>query len=129
MIHRGSWIECVMPAYSAVKRRWPALPRCPGIYAIYDGASLLYIGSSVDLLKRLRAHGNSGRWPDAARIKFSPMGSRWVERERRLVARLRPSGNKEWNRDHNNEPCRLYPVPGGGVERITRAEFQRRWGR
>ena len=90
------------------------LPAAPGVYAIYEGDDLVYIGSSDNLRRRLKAHAWSGRWgwvERPARVKFSPTQFGWRSRERRLVKRLTPPGNRQWH-PVNGKRRRLRRVGG-----------------
>jgi hypothetical protein len=80
----------------AWRRRWN-LPNWPGVYAFYIDGRLIYIGSALNLRKRIAAHVNSRRWVAGIAVKIAVTPRGWRERERRLIDRLRPSDNREWN--------------------------------
>jgi hypothetical protein len=121
----GRWFRVGIPTPSTIRgrRRW-VIPKCPGTYALYEDGELVYIGSSVNLLDRVRAHINSGRWdPWRLTAKVSPMASGWAQRERQLVDRLQPRDNRQWNRAHVIEQRRFYPDGRGEWMRCTRREW------
>lgn len=75
-----------------------------GCYAIFDGTQLVYIGSAVDLRKRLSNQGIIARMPrphaklgSIPRPRLKITGSKrwgdWLTREARLIRRLRPPLN------------------------------------
>lgn len=94
------WIELGHPPEErAMWRnwRWDACPVLPGLYAIYERGRLVYIGSSQNLRARLRSHFNKHHWSRSdAWIKIVLVTEGWRERERRLVARLKPRDNRQW---------------------------------
>jgi DNA polymerase-3 subunit epsilon len=79
-----------------------ALPSTPGVYLFRDGLGrVLYVGKSVDVRSRARAHFRAGAarpsWaPHAASVDArstrSELGALLLER--RLIGELRPPGNK-----------------------------------
>jgi len=76
------------------------LPQAPGVYAIYEDGRLSYIGSAVDLNRRLRAHCSSQRWGVGGKhvtVKFSLSERDWRLRERGLIKRLTPPFNQQWH--------------------------------
>lgn len=92
---------------------WPssagqALPREPGVYAVYFNGTLSYIGQTVDLRNRFSEHrfrhGYAknivtpwGDYPDDTTIVIKFSRSRrygdWAMRELRLIRRLLPRLN------------------------------------
>jgi excinuclease UvrABC nuclease subunit len=90
-------------------RRWftptpGRVPPAPGLYALFSGEQLLYLGSSVNLRDRLTDHGVGRSWKRPpgrftavrrlrVRIALEPRRGRWLMREWRLIDRLRPPMN------------------------------------
>lgn len=77
-------------------RRW-SVTTAPGVYAIYEADRLLYIGQAVNLRKRLISHVNSFRWKQGLTFKIAVTLFGLTTRERRLIERLAPPHNREWN--------------------------------
>src|ERR1043165_10119133 len=48
------------------------IPHLPGCYAIFNNGELVYIGSAVNLRRRIRAQGIIQRWPPAP-TRFGPL--------------------------------------------------------
>jgi excinuclease UvrABC nuclease subunit len=92
------------------------VPELPGVYAVYDHGQLVYIGSSTNLRRRLRAYGRkrssrfdrrgveqwfSPGWsyegPRATffKVKMATKQGEWLMREWRLISRLKPCYNTE----------------------------------
>jgi excinuclease UvrABC nuclease subunit len=77
------------------------LPQCPIVYAIYSSGSLVYIGSTRNLRKRIRGHKchNFKSWGGAETITVKARRCRkfgeWLMVELRLINRLKPRYNKE----------------------------------
>lgn len=67
----------------------------PGVYVLYaTGGAVLYVGHSVDIADRLRVHDK--RFTVAfAKICVLPKKHDRMTLERRLIFRLRPSGNSQ----------------------------------
>ena len=81
------------------------LPESPGVYAIYVLKELVYIGSTKNLRRRLQSHininlklsfTNTSVWRESVQFKVSLSRSLgdWLQREFRLVCRLKPELNK-----------------------------------
>lgn len=88
------------------------VPKCPGVYALYDRSSLFYIGCTTNLRSRLESHilthgqysveESPGIWPSYWHstgylvIKYSIPFKHgdWATREIRLLTRVRPRRNK-----------------------------------
>lgn len=98
-------------------------PPVPGVYALFSGHRLLYIGSAVNLRDRCTDHGIGRSWKrppgrftatPALRVKVSPepIAGRWLMREYRLIRRLRPplnrtaTGTGRRRRSHRPGPSR-----------------------
>lgn len=113
-----------------------ALPDCPGVYVFRDGAGRpLYVGKSVSLRTRARAHFRAGAQPvgwteHAAAVDHRATGSELgaLVLENRLIKALRPPGNVRGRRADSLVylRCRLdiafpvlevarEPAPGHGV--------------
>lgn len=95
---RTRWLAVEIPAPSTMLsfRRW-SIPRLPGVYAVYRGEALVYIGSSINLRSRLQTHFSLRHWRHSdVSVKVSAMDAGWRERERKLVKRLRPPNNRQW---------------------------------
>jgi excinuclease UvrABC nuclease subunit len=76
------------------------LPNKPGVYAIYDGTQLVYIGSTSSLRNRFGMHKKLMNGLNFAHIKvsFSSSYGDWTKRELRLIKRLNPELNKHSTR-------------------------------
>lgn len=87
------------------------LPRCAGVYAIYFGDELVYIGQSSSVAARLVEHDiryGYGRniitpWGDVpedtpirVKVKRSRRFGDWAMDEIRLICRLRPRFNRQY---------------------------------
>ena len=79
------------------RRRW-TVPEESGIYAVSENTSLVYVGSSVNLRLRIGQHFTRAHWPSSVTVKVSLSETDWRARERRLIERLRPRDNRQWNR-------------------------------
>lgn len=104
---RGNWFSYPVPPQTTLcrRRKWPGMPRHPGVYAIYENGALIYIGSSVNLRVRLQSHVSGlllRRSADALVLKFSIMDSDWATRERRLIERLKPKLNRQWSKPRSD---------------------------
>lgn len=79
------------------------LPAVSGVYAVYEGQILMYLGSTVNLRTRLFIHRQTnsklGRLVDSgkATIKYRPSFKYgdWAMVELRLINRLKPVLNKK----------------------------------
>lgn len=105
--------------YSEIVSRWKIIPTnaiftdvpsCPGVYAIYKGNELVYVGQTSNLRKRLTTHRCSARGGNTRRLtaidclgttalwfKVRPCDHRfgeWLSLEYRLLRRLRPKLNR-----------------------------------
>jgi hypothetical protein len=98
-------------------------PHAPGLYALFSGPTLLYIGSAVSIRDRLTEHGLRPRrftipaaWALVPRLRLKIAASRrpgdWLMREYRLIRRLRPPRNRvhggtgRRRRNHRSDPPR-----------------------
>lgn len=73
----------------------PDFPRAPGVYVIYDGDDLLYVGSTCNLRSRLHQHIHQGIFDfDIVKFSASRRVGEWAYRELRLLNRLRPPKNR-----------------------------------
>lgn len=74
-----------------------ALPTEPGVYVFYRDGRVCYVGSSVNLKRRIQYHGvtangETAKGPiDACKVKTMKRWGSWLEAEARLIRRLRPS--------------------------------------
>jgi excinuclease UvrABC nuclease subunit len=104
-VHRKRWFPVLVPSPPNPRRhrKW-VIPAAPGVYAFYWQAELIYIGSAANLRKRIQAHANSFRWREGMTVKAACQPYGWEARERRLIERLRPSDNREWNRSKRPTP-------------------------
>lgn len=86
--------------------RTVAAPRHPGVYVVYLGGRVVYVGSSWSLGERFPYHGLSridGTWTTpwgespylVVKYKISRRFGDWLMDEIRLIRRLNPSGNKQ----------------------------------
>lgn len=74
-----------------------SLPAKPGLYIVYSGATCLYVGSSVNVLSRLRKHGNSEMFGahNATHVDFVPVAEDQLGgEENSAIRKLRPILNK-----------------------------------
>lgn len=95
------WFRISEPTRTKRGRRKPwQAPPLPGVYALYLRGRLIYIGCAVNIRARLSAHAASRRWVDGLSIKAAITLSGAERRERRLIERLKPSDNREWNQAH-----------------------------
>lgn len=72
------------------------IPHAPGVYAIYSGSELVYIGSAESIRARLRDHSILREVDrEKCTVKFSVARAcgDWMSREYRLIQRLRPPLN------------------------------------
>src|ERR1035441_5611701 len=79
------------------------VPESPGVYAIYSGASVIYIGQSVNMRHRLSDHYREMLSESASRfdnyrlksVKFRPCKKleEWLSLELKLIHRLSPALN------------------------------------
>lgn len=68
----------------------------PGVYAIFDGRSLLYVGSSLNLASRLSGHPVRRQYRQAnIRVRYTKRGDH-LSAEFKLIERLQPKLNKTW---------------------------------
>lgn len=91
---RGRWVACELRA----------TPTDAGCYALFNAGKIVYIGSAVNLRKRLRNHGLCQRW-QRQRTRFGQVGELSLKvcidrrrfehatRELRLISRLKPPHN------------------------------------
>jgi hypothetical protein len=120
------------PLFSLYEKRLPwvrvtgrncDVPELPGVYAVYDHGELVYIGSSVNLRRRLWAYGRKqqfgkrsgsapARWfspgwsyegPHATffKVKMATKQGEWLMREWRLISRLKPKYNSDGAKRRN----------------------------
>ena len=93
-----------------------AAPASPGCYAVLARGRVLYLGSAVNIRKRLQDHGLGCRWSrrrcpwgELSSIELRTCGSRrfgdWLAREARLIRRLRPPGNSKHARTREPGRC------------------------
>lgn len=91
-------------------RRWrqtdlDRVPAAAGVYAIFSGTRLVYIGSAVHMRERLNDHGVGRSWKRGPgrfsalpqlRLKVALAGrpGEHLAREFRLITRLRPPENR-----------------------------------
>jgi hypothetical protein len=115
---RVSWRKPVVTRNES-RSRWSShdvfsleqVPSAPGCYTFYLNGILFYVGSSENLKTRLLSYRISQRrdattghrliitpWGEAETVTVKVSGSArfgdWLMRERRLIARLQPPGNK-----------------------------------
>lgn len=96
----------IFPRHSA-----PRLPQSPGVYVIYIGGEIVYIGQSVNIRNRICGynlrygyspciHTPWGDYPAhtpiVAKIKLSKRLGDWAMWEIRLIARLKPMFNRHF---------------------------------
>lgn len=89
--------------------QWLSVPALPGVYAIYLGGEVVYIGQSANLRNRLQGHciraGYAKNirtpWGDfpatvsvLGKAKITKRFGDWAMWELRLIERLRPTFNK-----------------------------------
>lgn len=73
-----------------------SLPAKPGLYIVYSGATCLYVGSSVNILNRLRKHNKNDSFVahNATHVDFIPIPREQLgEEENSAVRKLRPTLN------------------------------------
>ena len=75
------------------------VPSAPGCYALYRGGMVEYIGSTLNLRERLRAHGYSSG--DYVKIRLSTRKGDWMMREYRLIDRINPPKNRHYRSDRS----------------------------
>ena len=88
---------------------WLSLPTQPGVYVIYIGGEVVYVGQSANLRNRIQGHkirnGYArnirtpwGEFPDDVQVTGKAKVSRrfgdWAMWELRLIERIRPIFNK-----------------------------------
>lgn len=106
--YRGTWQHLRRCDADREDVPYRLAPHEPGVYAIYaKGGVLRYIGSSQDLRTRLSAHRCTmpfvlGLTPYTVKFAVTPID--WVKRERRLIERLAPPANRQWNPRKRWEP-------------------------
>lgn len=93
------------------------VPELPGVYAVYEHGELVYIGSSINLRRRLRAYGRKrinrfrrnglnqqwfspgwsyeGPYATHFKVKMATRQGEWLMREWLLISRLKPCYNTE----------------------------------
>jgi hypothetical protein len=96
----GNWVSFTMPALRRGRREWPIPQNVSGVYAVYQFGQVVYVGSSDrNIAGRLGCHAvRFGE--DGLRVKLRVMrpDKRQIRlRERRLIKRLKPAYNQQWN--------------------------------
>ena len=74
-----------------------SLPPKPGLYIVYSGATCLYVGSSVNVLNRLRKHNKGDVFVahNVTHVEFIPVCREQLgEEENSTIRKLRPVLNK-----------------------------------
>lgn len=96
----GQWahVGTLLPvqSLSTVRYNFKGIPTLPGVYAFSLHGQIVYIGSAVNLRKRISAHVNSRRWVGGISVRVAVTLHDWRGRERRLIERLRPRSNRQW---------------------------------
>lgn len=92
-----SWRGCPRACIEQIEAEW-GWPKKPisGLYFLWNGPELIYIGRSKDLRLRLRQHAKQG-WPmgrpdSVGMLRYHHVAARLLEA--RLIERFRPRGNK-----------------------------------
>ena len=98
------------------------IPKLTGVYVIYCGGLIYYIGHSTKVRNRLLSHGirfytNRFEWPKTGQIteiktRIVTKPGDWLRLEYVLIHRLRPSGNSTANPERPRLPPRR-PLKGG----------------
>lgn len=96
----GNWVSFTMPELKRGRRAWPIPQAVAGVYVVYRFGQVIYIGSSDrNMAGRLGCH--AARFGETGlRVKLRvmrPHRSRIRWRERRLIKRLKPLYNQQWN--------------------------------
>ena len=75
------------------------IPAVAGCYAMYNcNGYIKYIGSTTNLRTRLHCHYREAKPTGLVKISVSRKYGDWAMRELRLIRRLRPSHNKQYNK-------------------------------
>ncbi len=98
------------------------IPEEPGCYVIYMDGRVVYVGSTTNVLKRIKAHGirlarySNGyysAWGRAHRLlvkcKVGERYGEWRMWEARLIKRLQPPYNRRGVRPENREEFKAAP--------------------
>lgn len=102
--HRSRWIS--LPGILK-EGSWKELPAVPGVYVVYSGKTVVYIGSAHNIRNRISSHqvevrcpgADSHDWRDYPRLRlkyktFARFGE-WLMVEARLIQRLQPASNRK----------------------------------
>ena len=78
-----------------VKGVWASVPRQPGVYFAFHGEKLIYVGSSVDMGRRLRCHNKLRGWPAGTMIRWHLCKmNELTALELDSIARFKPTENR-----------------------------------
>lgn len=78
-----------------VKGKWIGVPRAPGVYFAFHGTTLLYVGSSMDMGRRLRCHNKTRGWPAGTMVRWHLCDAEeMASLELDCISRFKPTENR-----------------------------------
>jgi hypothetical protein len=84
-------------------KRYGSVDATPGVYLLFRSGELIYIGQSVDVHARIKAHKCNGRKFDFAAYGFCFDPDERSNIERQLIERYRPAENTVSNPDRQEK--------------------------
>lgn len=110
-----------------MRERWSSKePRqAPGVYALYSGDELIYVGVSSDLRTRIITHRKRFGAFVKAKVSYDSEAASRQDREGRLLRRLKPSANKDlFSRASKSSTIRPTTVVSGRVTLAVRCTLE-----